>query len=54
MEARGIDLKAASVKFNCDAFTWNGPPKNVFVIWSHGSSDCRAYEVAELPYKSIR
>ena len=54
MEGRSVDLKVACDKFNVDVFTWKGLPKNVFVIWSHGSSECRAYEVAELPYKSIR
>ena len=54
MEGRSIDLKVACDKFNVDVFTWKGLPKNVFVIWSHGSSECRAYEIAELPYKSIR
>ena len=54
MEERSVDLKVACDRFNVDVFTWKGLPKNVFVIWSHGSSECRAYEVAELPYKSIR
>ena len=54
MEGRSIDLQVACDKLNGDVFTWKGLPKNVFVIWSHGSSECRAYEVAELPYKSIK
>ena len=54
MEGRSVDLKAATEKFNVDAFSWNGSPKNVFVIWSHGSSEGWAHEVSEMPYKSLR
>ena len=54
MEGRSIDLQVACDKLNGDVFTWKGLPKNVFVIWPHGSSERLTYEVAELPYKSIR